>query len=229
MTIERINDNTWRIEDGFVRCFLLAGTEKAVLIDTGATSGDAKALAESVTDLPVVLLNTHGDGDHVAGNAAFAKFYMHPADYANCSVAARCPDSELIPLQDGDVIDAGNRPLEIIAIPGHTYGSVAILDRGARVLYTGDSVQDGHIYMFGAHRQPEAFAASLDKMIAVMDCFDCVRAAHGTPELPADFVQKVHDGWQQVLEGRAEGHPEELHGRTVCTFETEYCGFYCNP
>ena len=106
MTIEKINGNTWRIEDGFVRCFLLEGSEKAVLIDTGATCADARALAESVTDKPVVLVNTHGDGDHVAGNAAFDSFYMHEADYINCNVAARCPDSRLIPLNDGDIIDA---------------------------------------------------------------------------------------------------------------------------
>lgn len=228
MTIERINGDTWRIEDGFVRCFLLAGTEKAILIDTGATSADAKELAESVTELPVTLVNTHGDGDHVAGNAAFDSFCMHPADYANCNVAARCPGSRLIELQDGDVLDAGGRPLEIIAIPGHTYGSVAILDRRDRVLYTGDSVQDGHIFMFGAHRQPEAFAGSLDKLIAAGDRYDRIRAAHGTFELPAQFVRKVRDAWQQVLDGAIEVHAEQLHGRTVQAFDAADCGFYCN-
>jgi len=228
MTIEKINNNTWRIEDGFVRCFLLEGSEKAALIDTGATSADAKALAESVTGKPVVLVNTHGDGDHVAGNAAFESFYMHEADYINCNVAARCPDSKLIPLNDGDVIDIGGRPLEMITIPGHTFGSVAILDKNARVLYTGDSVQDGHIFMFGAHRQPEAFAASLEKLIARQMDFDVLRAAHGTPELSIDFVWKVRDGWQQVLDGALQPHAEELHGRTVQTYEAADCGFYCN-
>lgn len=228
MTIEKINDTTWCIEDGFVRCFLLEGMERAVLIDTGATCADARALAESVTDRPVVLVNTHGDGDHVAGNAAFERFYMHAEDYARCNVAARCPDSELIPLQDGDVIDAGGRPLDIIAIPGHTYGSVAILDRRERVLYTGDSVQDGHVFMFGAHRQPPAFAASLDRLIAASAQYDRVRAAHGTPELPAAFVQTVRNAWQQVLDGKITPHPEELHGRTVLTYDADGCGFYCN-
>jgi len=227
MTIEKINNSTWVIDDGFVRCFLLAGTEKAILIDTGATSADAKALAQSVTPLPVILVNTHGDGDHVAGNAAFESFYMHPADYENCNIAARCPDSKLLPLADGDVLDPGERPLQIIAIPGHTFGSVAILDRRDRVLYTGDSVQDGHIYMFGAHRQPEAFAASLDKLLAAHG-YDTLRAAHGTPELPADFVQKVRNAWQQVLDGKLESHPQDLHGRTVNTFDAADCGFYCN-
>lgn len=228
MKLHPINENTWILDDGFVRGFLLTGTEKAVLIDTCASSAEAKALAEAATALPLILVNTHGDGDHVAGNGAFEAFYMHEADYVNCNVAARCPDSRLIPLQDGDVIDAGERPLEIIAIPGHTYGSVAILDRNARVLYTGDSVQDGHIYMFGAHRQPEAFAASLEKLIAMEARYDCLRAAHGTPELPAAFVHTVARAWQQVCNGEIAGHAEELHGRTVMTYDADGCGFYCN-
>lgn len=228
MQIRKLNENTWMLDDGFVRGYLLAGTKEAVLIDTCASSGEAKALAQTVTKLPLVLINTHGDGDHIAGNDAFDEFYMGEADYANCNVAARCPGSRLIPLKDTDVIDPGDRPLEIIAIPGHTFGSAAILDRKARVLYSGDSVQDGHIYMFGAHRQPEAFAASLDRLIAMEEQFDCIRPAHGTEELPAGFVRTVAKAWQQVLAGNVTGKPEELHGRAVVTYDADGCGFYCN-
>lgn len=228
MTIHSINPTTYCIDDGFVRGYLLCGSRLAILIDTCASDAEAKALAESVTNLPVILINTHGDGDHIAGNAAFRQFYMHPADYVNCNVATRCPDSRLLALNDGDVFDIGGRMLEIIAIPGHTYGSIALLDVEERTLYTGDSVQDGHIFMFGAHRQPEAFAASLDKLIAAQARFDRLRAAHGTPELPASYIRTVRDAWQQVLDGKVCGHDHELHGRTVQAFDADGCGFYCN-
>ncbi len=59
--IIQINSNTWRIEDGGVRFFLLTGTEKALLIDSGMMVNNAKEIAESLTDLPVSLLNTHAD------------------------------------------------------------------------------------------------------------------------------------------------------------------------
>ena len=36
-----INENTWRIEDGMVRFFLLCGDEMAALIDTGMNMPDA--------------------------------------------------------------------------------------------------------------------------------------------------------------------------------------------
>ena len=228
MKIRKINEDTWMLDDGFVRGYLLAGTEKAILIDTCASSNEAKALAQSVTELPLVLVNTHGDGDHVAGNGDFEEFYMSEADYVNCKVASRCPESRLIPLKGADVIDPGERPLEIVSIPGHTYGSVAILDSKNRVLYSGDSVQDGHIYMFGAHRQPEAFARSLKRLIGMEDRFDCIRPAHGTEELPAGFVRTVAEEWQKVLVGELEGRKEEMHGRSVITYDGSGCGFYCN-
>lgn len=228
MQIRKMNENTWMLDDGFVRGYLLIGTEKAVLIDTCASSDEAKLLAQGATQLPIVLVNTHGDGDHVAGNGAFSEFYLHEADYIRCNIAARFPGSRLLPLSDGDVIDPGDRPLEIVAIPGHTFGSVAILDIKDRVLYSGDSVQDGHIYMFGPHRQPDAFAPSLVRLIGMEGRFDRIRPAHGTPELPAGFVRTVADAWQQVLSGKIDAHQEELHGRKVMTYDAAGCGFYCN-
>ncbi len=225
--IVKINDNTWRIEDGFVRCFLLCGTEKALLIDSAASGFDVKALAQSITDLPLMLLNTHADGDHMAGNGSFDCFYMHPADYEKCNVAEKFPDAKLLPLSDGDILDLGNRPLEIIAIPGHTYGSVAILDRNARFLISGDSVQNGHIYMFGAHRDKASFASSMEKLMALSNHFDTVFPSHGDAELPAKQVEIVLSAWKSVLSGDVTPQPQELHGKTIQCYDAEGCGFYC--
>lgn len=72
----KINENTYRIEDGHVRFYLFIGKEKAALIDTGMYVPDAKAIAEEITDLPLILINTHADPDHISGNGAFDRFYM---------------------------------------------------------------------------------------------------------------------------------------------------------
>ena len=72
--IIQINDTTWRIEDNGVRFFLLTGTEKALLIDSGMNTPNAKEIAESITKLPVMLLNTHADTDHISGNGGFDCF-----------------------------------------------------------------------------------------------------------------------------------------------------------
>ena len=83
MEIISINENTWRIEEEGVRFFLLAGENKALLIDSGMQVHNAKEIAESLVDLPIELLNTHADMDHVGSNNEFDSFYMNPAEASN--------------------------------------------------------------------------------------------------------------------------------------------------
>lgn len=175
--IIKIDSHTWRFEDGFVRFFLLEGEDKAVMIDSGVNCPDALGIARILTDKPIMLLNTHGDVDHTSGTRGFSEIHMHILDYINCAVNTRYPETSLVEIKDGEVIELGNRPLKIVHIPGHTKGSVAIIDVKNRVLYAGDSVQKGHIYMFGSTRDPEQYERSFDKLIALKEEYDsgCIR------------------------------------------------------
>ena len=65
------------------------------------------------------------------------------------SVLDKSGTGKISPIKEGDVIDLGDRTLKIIDLPGHTPGSIAVLDVKNRVLISGDSVQDSNIYMFG--------------------------------------------------------------------------------
>ena len=123
----KINDSTWRIEDAGVRFFLLTGTEKALLIDSGMQVNNAKDIAADITDLPVSLLNTHADRDHIGSNEQFESFYMHPAEEPVYRRSGK--PGKIIPVVEGDSIDLGNRELKIIELPGHTPGSIAVLDK----------------------------------------------------------------------------------------------------
>ena len=58
--IIQIDANTWRLEDGFVRFFLLVGDDMAALIDSGADCPDAANITKTLTDKPIMLINTHG-------------------------------------------------------------------------------------------------------------------------------------------------------------------------
>lgn len=222
----KIDDHTWRIEDNYVRFFLLEGDSKAVMIDSGINCLDAADIAKSLTDKPVILLNTHGDGDHTSGTSGFSEIYIHASDYNNCGLDVKYPKTSLVQIADGDVIDIGNRPLKIIHIPGHTEGSVAILDINNRVLYAGDSVQKGHIFMFGSHRRPEQFVKSLDKIISLQNEFDCIYASHDEYLVPNDYAEKVKAAWERVQRGEVEYEMIELHGVTVKSYTTEKCGFF---
>lgn len=224
--IFRIDEKTWRFEDGFVRFFLLEGADKAVMIDSGVNCPDALTLAKTVTGKPVMLINTHGDGDHTSGTGCFSEIHMHEADYIRCGIGERYPDTRLSAIRDGDEIELGGRPLRIIHIPGHTAGSVAILDIRNRTIYAGDTVQKGHIYMFGSKREPDSYAASLDKLIRMNGEYDQIIASHDEFLLPYDYAQKVKLAWETVKNGKVPYETIELFGNRVRSYTTEYCGFY---
>lgn len=48
--------------------------------------------------------------------------------------------TEYIPLYDGDEIDLGDRKLVVRDLPGHTNGSIVLLDKDRQTIYTGDAV-----------------------------------------------------------------------------------------
>lgn len=224
--IIQIDNNTWRIEDGFVRFFLLEGEEKAVLIDSGVSCPNAFNIAKELTSKQLFLLNTHGDGDHTSGTAGFTDIHIHPLDYVECDLKNKYPNTSMVPLNDDDVIDLGKRPLRIIYIPGHTKGSVAILDIAKRVLYAGDSVQQGHVYMFGTHRCPELYEKSLEKLISLKGEYDCIYASHDSFMVSNDYAEKVKTAWEHVQSGKVEYEMISLHGNSVKSFTTPVCGFY---
>ena len=233
--IIRINENTWRIEDGIVRFFFLTGSEKAMFIDSGDTGLDLKAVAAQIAEsepalkaakLPLVLLNTHADPDHVAGNGAFPEFYMHPADEPH--YRGDHPDGRVIPLSDGMEIDLGGRVLKIIHLPGHTPGSVAVLDTSRRVLISGDPIQEhGHIYMFGERRNMRDYAASLEKLEARTGEFDEIWPSHADIPLGTGVIRKLREGAGQILAGEVPGRDVEFFGQKIRVYDLGFTAFLC--
>ena len=221
----KINDSTWRFEDGGVRFFLLCGKEKAALIDTGMNAPDAKELAEGVTDLPLILINTHADPDHISGNGAFEEFYMSPKEEDN--YRNNGGNGTIIPVNDGDVIDLGDRTLKIIDNPGHTPGSIAILDEKYKVLIGGDAVQDGNIFMFGRYRNLDTYISSLKRLKEYDGSFDEIYPMHGTIPVKSELIEKLIDGAEQIQSGSAEGKKADMFGTEVMLYKFPYAGFLC--
>ena len=225
--IIRINENSWRIEDSGVRFFLLTGTERALLVDSGRNIENARDIAESLTALPVTLVNTHADGDHVAGNWKFDAFYMHPDEEPNYRRGDR--RGTILPVREGDVLDLGGRRLEVIHLPGHTPGSIALLDRENRVLISGDPIQDGRIFMFCRFRNMPDYIRSLEHLRAWQGQFDEIWPSHASFPVYPDLIGKLRDGAQAVLDGKADSWPGEIYGNRVRVFDLGFATFLCDP
>jgi len=218
----KIDENVFRIEESGVRVFLFIGVEKALLIDTGFGTGDIKKLVDSLTSLPLMLVNTHADRDHIGCNKLFEKAYMHTAEYDRYENL-----TETSPLWEGDIIDLGNRKFEIILIPGHTPGSIALLDRENRILIGGDSVQTGTIYMFSAGRNMNGYIDSMSKLSKIQNEFDIVYPSHGDIPVKSDIIPELIKGAERVLSGEIVGEkapnniPAKLYDADIVKFLCE--------
>ncbi|MHB8065381.1 MAG: MBL fold metallo-hydrolase [Ruminiclostridium sp.] len=206
--VHQVDSSCWRIEENGVRAFLITGTEKALLVDSGFGTGNIKELVDNMTSLPLMLVNTHTDRDHVGCNSLFEKAHMHPSEYDKYhrGTSAR---NMVEPLWEGDRIDLGGRDFEVILIPGHTPGSIALLDAENRILFSGDSVQAGTVYMFGPGRNIQAYIISMTKLAAISDRFDTVYPSHGPIPISSDILDGLIIGARRVLNNEIEGTKAE--------------------
>ena len=168
--LTKISDTHWRICEQGVNMDLLIGTERALLIDTGYGFGNLPAAIATVTDKPVTVVCTHGHPDHACGGWQFPEFWLHPADEEICRMyntfdwrAQNIPNpkpddfleeayraggaGQLRFCRAEQVFDLGGLALEVVELPGHTAGSIGLLDRANRELYVGDAM-NGALFLF---------------------------------------------------------------------------------
>jgi glyoxylase-like metal-dependent hydrolase (beta-lactamase superfamily II) len=163
--------NTWKIDDnGNDNIYLLAGIKQALLIDTGVGRSDLAGFVRTLTKLPVVVINTHGHPDHSGGNSQFSEILAHPDDFGAIRNYMRPNNpqtgstTQLSPLTDGQHIDLGNRVVEIVTTPGHTPGSICVIDPSTERVFTGDT-SNGIVWLFLRESLPlETYLSSLQKL-----------------------------------------------------------------
>lgn len=81
-SVSHISTGIYHIyENSNVCCTLITGTDAALLIDTGYGFEDLPAFVRTITNLPLILVNTHGHLDHTGGNFRFSETALiHPAE-----------------------------------------------------------------------------------------------------------------------------------------------------
>lgn len=237
--ISRGESGIWKIYEQFqAAMYLVCGKDRACLIDTAFGLADLREVCASLTDLPVFTVNTHGHEDHVLGNHWFDRAMIHPADrrmyeeiaegFAEMAgqdwvqeqygaflrgvdlSAVRFPPAEVV--LDGDVIDLGGKKLDVIGLPGHTPGSIVLIDREEKICFAGDAVIE-HLWMFlDESLSPEKYLGALQRAAGKMAEAGVERIYNGhyawKPLTPAD-VENMIRGMEAVCAGTAQGKPFE--------------------
>ncbi len=201
--------------------YLILGETRAMLIDTGFGIGSMKKFTDELTNLPLILVNTHGHPDHSGGNAEFGSPYLHPADnevYAvKCSYEARLDEAmdwelehaadilqptppEPTPMENNQVFDLGGRTLTAILTPGHTRGSVCLLDSKTGYLFSGDTVQSTPTALLGA------YATNVSEYLQTLEMLRnypirAICPGHRCSLLPADLIAKKITCAKLILDG----------------------------
>ncbi len=144
--------------------YLIFGDNFALLEDTGAgnvqTAPQVLALIDKWAKLkkrapvPLIVIHSHGHGDHTAGDKQFQAL-------PNVKFIAATPAAIA---EIGPELDLGGRVLDVLTIPGHNVASIALYDRKTGSLLTGDSLYPGRLYVPIADMP--AFTASAAKLAA---------------------------------------------------------------
>lgn len=255
--VQRLFEGTYLIgEPMHVNSYLIVGSERAVLFDTGVGVENIRTTVETLTDKPVLAVNSHHHFDHVGGNEYFDDLAIHRlgaelvqrgptrsqllnywagfADYFAEYQVFRAMDAALfqvlapemqmrslpkhfdvtaprftpsIPtrlLEDGEMLNLGDRQLEVLHTPGHSVDSICLFEKASQTLFTGDTIDTGPIYAQLAGASVEAFAQSV-KRLAGLSGVDTLLSAHGAryrsyPEL----IGRVAQAFTSVVEGSVD-------------------------
>jgi len=225
--------------------YLVVGSQRAILFDTGMGISNIKTVVEGLTKLSISVVNSHTHNDHVGDNWRFGDVYGMPTDFARTNARGSTTDAqaELAPgqicgtlpkgfdpkpyrtkpfhishwLHDGDRIDLGGRTLEVLATPGHTPDSIALLDAENGLLFTGDTFYPGPIYLYRPETDLDAYVASVKRMAGLAPRLQLLLPAHNVPVAEPSYLPRVFDAVQQVRHGQAKSVPKD--GKREYVFE----------
>eukprot|EP00005_Dracoamoeba_jomungandri_P013001 CAMPEP_0174276426 /NCGR_PEP_ID=MMETSP0439-20130205/60376_1 /TAXON_ID=0 /ORGANISM="Stereomyxa ramosa, Strain Chinc5" /LENGTH=150 /DNA_ID=CAMNT_0015368649 /DNA_START=1179 /DNA_END=1631 /DNA_ORIENTATION=+ len=141
---------------------LLFGDDKVLLLDTGATKSAVvfplQATVEKLIeewaedhgkkreDLQLIVAHSHSHGDHISADGQFEG--KKNTTVVGTSVADVI---QFFGLKDWpntiNTYSLGGRELAVIPIPGHQVASISLYDCNTNLLYTGDTIYPGRLYI----------------------------------------------------------------------------------
>ena len=220
----------YAIDQGMVRIFLILGEKRGLVLDAGVEETDLRADIESITKLPVELCLTHSDRDHIANISAFESLYVHEDEAERLKATAKAQGMELKTVREGHCFDLGGRKLRVIDAPGHTPGSLCLIDEERGILFSGDTVSHASVYMFSDGRDMELYIGSLRKLDKLFreGAFSEIYPCHGECPIGGEAIAELIECAELIKAGDIKGTDSGMKdgGRPVLEYRHKGCGIY---
>ncbi len=204
-------------------CYLLNGSKKSLLIDTGLGICNISEQVVKLTEKPVAAVATHIHWDHIGGHTYFPDFYAHtdelnwlngefplsleqirdmvmdrckaPAGYDVASYEFFQGNPTRI-LEDGDEIDLGGRIIKVLHTPGHSPGHMCFWEEARGYLFTGDLVYKDTLFAYYPSTDPQAYLTSLKKIAALPA--KRVFPAHHSLDIQPEILVRMRNAFQEL-------------------------------
>jgi glyoxylase-like metal-dependent hydrolase (beta-lactamase superfamily II) len=179
---------------------LIVGSHGTLLVDTGSSPAQGRALRDSltaVTDRPLTaVVVTHWHYDHAFGLGAFVDIprIAHESLHSRLASAAAAAEAKRLGVDPAELgqpsveiavataLDLGDRRVEIAHLGrGHTDGDLVVVVPDADLIFAGDLIESAGPPSLGDDSVPDEWPATLDAVIALMTAGTLAVPGHGQP------------------------------------------------
>jgi glyoxylase-like metal-dependent hydrolase (beta-lactamase superfamily II) len=209
------------------------GRGRSLLFDSGSGVVSLCDQLPWLRETPLLAVASHTHFDHIGSHHEFSARACHrreapiiadpqpaatlAARYATLEMFERLPPGGFSPaeyavraapatqlLEAGDVIDLGDRHFEVLHVPGHSPGSIALWDPAQALLLSGDAVYDGPLIDDAWHSNPDDYVETMQRLRELP--VDTVHGGH----FPSFGRQRLHELIDDYIAGRrAAGCPAD--------------------
>src|SRR5690606_15480213 len=94
-------------------------------------------------------------------------FSMLPPGWPGAASYAIAPAPPTRILEEGDIVDLGDRHFEVLHLPGHSPGSIGLWEAATGILFSGDAVYDGELLDDNADSSIPDYLRTMERLRAL--------------------------------------------------------------